>query len=120
MRTIFAAILILVPTLAYAQQGKPSETDQSSRIENPITKAQILALPRTNWKPKVTLQQALKLAERYIKKMRLDISSGYLFEARLVNEDLDKSHWQFWWVKSGNDIKITVSMDGIPQMLSSP
>src|SRR5688500_12970992 len=108
MRILFASIFILLPAFTFAQEARPQDPDQGGRLENPITMAQILALPRRNWKPKITLNQALKIAEHHIKKQGLNTSSGYLFEARLVSEDGQKSHWQFWWVmRNGSDFRIT-------------
>lgn len=123
MRTILAALMVLfISALSFAQVPEP---DQTTTIKNPITREQVLELPRTDRKPKITLQRALKIAERYIKTEKLTISSYYLFEARLIfSEDGAESHWQFWWVRvnglSVKDIKIAVSMNGNPQMLSSP
>src|SRR5688572_29461728 len=119
MRILFV-LLILLPVFTFAQEPGPQDPDQGGRLENPVTMEQILALPRRNWKPKVTLKQALQIAEHYIKKTELDVSSGYLFEARLISEDRRKSHWQFWWVMTnGRDFRITVSMNGDPQLLRS-
>ena len=82
----------------------------------------------TKLKPKITLQSALKLAERYIKRNKIDISSFYLREARLIwqggEKDPKEPYWFFWWVNEsgalGNYVEITVSMDSrvtrIPSM----
>jgi len=71
------------------------------------------------FKPKITLQAALKLAEGYVKKNKIDISAFYLREVRLIwsgeERDGKEPAWFFWWVHesvTGNYVEIIVSMDG--------
>jgi hypothetical protein len=59
----------------------------------------------------------LKVAETFIKKERLDVSSCYLFEAGWVSYDTspESGAWEFWWVNTkygAGDIRIAVSLDG--------
>jgi hypothetical protein len=66
------------------------------------------------------LQQALKLAESYIKKEKVEISSYFLLEARMIQyggeKDVKEPRWFFWWVNEngtlGEYVQLTVSMGG--------
>jgi hypothetical protein len=103
---------VIVPRLSPSPhlQGQASNTSQ---IVN-------LPLPEGRFpKPKITLQAALKLAEGYIKRNKIDISSFYLREARMIwnggEKDPKEPAWFFWWVNEsgaiGNYVEIIVSMD---------
>ena len=125
MRTILMILMIVFQiNLAFGQESQ-TKPNQSS-LPPPITERQILDLPRPQPKqPKITLQQALKIAESYIKKEKIDISSYYLFEARwmLYGTDVKEPRWHFWWVNVdgalGNYVQLTVSMDRRAQLLGS-
>ncbi len=76
------------------------------------------------------MQNALKIAEDYIGKQRIDISSYWLYRAQYIlmgNENAaykDKvPGWHFWWVSdtatTGDDVEIFVRMDGIASRLTS-
>jgi hypothetical protein len=62
----------------------------------------------------------MELAESYIEKERIDTSSYYLLEARMIQYGSEKGEkeprWFFWWVHEkgslGNYIQISVSMGG--------
>jgi hypothetical protein len=73
----------------------------------------------------LTLQRALKIAERFVKKRQFDLSSSYLFEAKWVSYETtpETGAWHFWWVStkaSKPDVRISVSLDGKPKLLPSP
>ena len=115
---LIASILLLLPAVAHGQ-------DEEGRITPPITRAQILALPRRNAAPTLTLQRALKIAERFTRKRRIDISSAYLFEAKWITDSArpETGAWHFWWVSTNHwkpDIRIAVSVDGKPKLLPLP
>jgi len=126
MRIILMILMIVFQiTLAFGQESQTSKSSQNSQ-PSPVTERRILELPRPQRKqPKITLQQALKIAESYIKKEKIDISSYYLFEAKwtLYGTDVKEPRWYFWWVNVdgalGNYVQITVSMDGKVQLLGS-
>lgn len=119
MRILLVVSMTLVlHTIAYGQ-------DSETRLERPVTQKQILALPPRNAAPSLTLQRALRIAETYIKKERIGISSRYLFEARWVSYDTDPETgaWEFWWVSTkygSDDVRIAVSLDGKPRRLPIP
>ena len=89
-----------------------------------------LPLERLNFRPKLSLQNALKIAEGYIAKVPIDISSYWLYEVRFIlygdatTADKDKiPGWFFWWHNDdgiiGKYIEIFVSMDGKAMRLPS-
>jgi len=89
-----------------------------------------LPLVSRSSKPKLSLQNALQIAEAYIVKEHIDASSHWLFEAKFIlygaetTADKDKTPgWFFWWVNDdgslGDYIEIFVSMDGKVMRLPS-
>ncbi len=112
---------LIVPQLSPAPHLQDQATTNRSQIVN-------LPLPKDRFpKPKITLQAALKLAEGYIKRNKIDISSFYLREARLIwqggESDRKEETWFFWWVNEsgtlGNYVEIIVSMDSKVARVSS-
>lgn len=114
---LIVSMTLVINTIAYSQ-------DSESRLGRTITREEVLALPPRH-APRLTLQRALKIAERFVKKERLDISSCYLFEARWVSYDTspESGAWEFWWVSikyGSEDIRIAVSLDGKAKRLPKP
>ena len=83
-----------------------------------------------SFKPKISMQDALKLAEGYIEKQHIDISSYWLFRGIFYlsgdehTADKDKlPGWHFWWVHEsgamGDYVEIFVGMDGRATRLTS-
>ena len=109
-------------SLGLAVFGQETKAQRASETDQSISKKEIqqLPLPKRGFKPKLTLQAALKLAESYIEKEKIDIASFYLLEARLIQygseEGKKEPRWFLWWVNEngqmGNYIEITVSMNG--------
>ena len=127
MRVLMIALVALFLTEpAFGQQTKPDDPDQPTQLASPITRRQLLELPPTDKAPQLPLQRALKIAESFIKREKINISSCYLFEAKWIQEEFDKEpNWRFWWVcirvneTATNDLRITVSMNGKAK-LNSP
>jgi hypothetical protein len=102
-----------------------SGQDEERRLGTPITRAQILSLPRRDAAPPLTLQRALRIAERFTKKQKLDLSSAYLFEAKWVPYDTTPvtGAWHFLWVSTKHskpDVRIAVGVDGKAKLLPAP
>ena len=127
MRTSIALILVL--GLSPTGFGQHSQSSQSSSKEE-ITDRRIisLSLNRPQAKPPaITLQKALRVAENYIEKNKIDISPYYLTEIKLIAADPEKGlkepYWWFWWVKpngaAGDYFQLGISMKGEVQRLSS-
>jgi hypothetical protein len=115
---LMGSILLVLSTIAY---GQNSET----QLGRTITREEVLALPRRDVAPALTLQRALKIAERLTKKKKLDISAAYLFEAKWVSYPTspETGAWHFWWVSTKHskpDVRIAVSVDGKPTLLPLP
>lgn len=96
------------------QQPKPEPTPAPS-----ITPRQIadLPLPKRGYRPGLTLQKALKIADGYIRKERIDISHYYLVEVKHIlygSKDNQDPSWCFWWVNEngaiGDYVEIIVSI----------
>ena len=126
MRMVFATLMtLMLSSLAIGQE----QTNKSTQtVASPtITERQVRELPQNQHKPpKLTLQQALKIAERFIAKEKIDASSYYLFEAKWVlygGEAKGEPRWYFWWVNINGSLgdyhQITVSMEGKVQRLGS-
>lgn len=98
MRVLMIALAVFFFTdYALGQRGKPDDADQDRQMANPITPRQILELPSRDKAPEMSLPRALKIAETFIRKQKISISSCYLFEARLISEQTSKkSRWVFW------------------------
>ncbi len=75
---IFLTILLLsfLNSTLFAQTNQPSSS-KPTKQESPLEQNQIVVLPTTKrkFRPKLSLQRALKLAESYIEKEKIDISS---------------------------------------------
>lgn len=96
----------------FAAAGMSVPQDMSSRSQQIVN----LPLPeREQFKPKILLPDALKLADRFIKKNKIDLSSHYLSEARLIWNG-SHPYWFLCWIYQNRnriyDVEISVLMDG--------
>jgi hypothetical protein len=125
---VILSILLLSCHIARSQSvAPPTHEGQAS-----ATGHTIIPLPAVSIhvRPKLSLQNALKIAEAYIVKEHMDGSSFWLYEARftlygdkaLAHKD-KTSGWYFRWDNDGgalgNYIEIFVSMDGKAMRLMS-
>lgn len=80
--------------------------------------------PQHTYRPRVTLQEALKIAEHYIDEKHIDISSYWLSDAKFIlmgddaTPDLNKIPcWHFLWIHEsgamGVYVEIIVTMDRV-------
>jgi hypothetical protein len=128
MRIIMIGLtILLLSARAFGQVTKQPdpEPDSTMQLSNPITVSQILSLPKRDAPPRINLKQALKIAENFIRKGKINISSCYLFEAKWISDQLGaEPSWHFWWVgvrgRASDDVRITVSMNGDAEVSSSP
>lgn len=109
--TFRVAALIVLFAAANLAQAQPGSSVDASR--------KAVATHR----PKLPLQDALKLAEAFVSTNHIDISHYWLYRAVFIlrgdpaKPDKDKTPgWHFWWVNDdgaqGNYVEIFVSMDG--------
>jgi hypothetical protein len=114
--SLFLVILFLVPCLETQGQSVPASSDAKSSL------ALALPLSQRGYKPKISLQAALKIAEDYVAAEHINVSDGWLSEARLfLHGDSDKAEkrnpcWLFVWItnsgRMGMRLDVIVSMDG--------
>ena len=122
-------------TLAQSNQASPAnqnyqepKVDSQKKIVDPvITQEQINKLPVVTRGPRVTLQHALKIAESFAKREKIKLSGYFLLEVRMIQyggeRDVREARWFFRWIVAkgplGDDVEITVSMEGKASRLPS-
>lgn len=125
---IFLAVLpvIFLSNILAAQTNQQSSSELTKQEPSLVqkqrseTQNQVVLLPigKRKFKPKISLQRALKLAESYIEKEKIDISSFYLYQAKYIlygSKENQKPAWHLWWVNEdgalGNYVEILVLID---------
>ena len=115
----FVLLLVTVSVVAHGQ-------DPPATFGNNIRREDVLKLP-PNRAPRLSMQRALRIAQRFVFKKKLDVSSCYLWKAELMplESNATENAWRFWWVRTiprhdKPDIIITVSMDGVAAHTPSP
>lgn len=120
------AVILYLGTPTCGQVSRTGTAGGTTQDKKPVSRGITLTtLPR--WKPRITLQQALKLVEDHIGKEKVDVSSHYLLEVRMVSRESGKgdkeSHWYFFWghvsLAAGAQLEFIVSMDGKVTRLAS-
>jgi hypothetical protein len=122
-------ILFPMPSVLFSQAGQAQNPKRKSE-DGLLTQRQImdLTLLKRGYKPKLTLQQALKIGEHYVEVEKLDLSSYYLLEAKFIfyGGNVNDPRWFFVWLNSGQaskthgvDFQLTVSMDGKVNIIPS-
>ncbi len=116
MKFFFVALLGLSSSvICLAQSNQPPKSDP----EQSIMRKQIgeLRPAKRSFRPSLTLQNALKVAEDYIVKEKIDLSPYYLLEAKYIlygSKDNQEPGWRFWWVNEdgalGDYVEIVVSI----------
>lgn len=117
MKTLVALLLSTVINPILLAQTRQQPKPEATPVQN-VYPIQVLELPnRAPYKPHLTLQDALKIAGRYIVKERIDISKYYLLEAKYIlygTKDNQDPSWYFWWVNedgaSGHYVELVVSI----------
>ena len=111
MKNLLFLFLIFLCSAAFGQ-NKPAEITNRQIIELPLSKR--------NFKPKLTLQNALKLMENFVGKQKINTSNYYFSSAKMIyyptGKDKKEPVWFFEWMNErgaiGDYIHIFVSMDG--------
>ena len=109
-------IIVLCSPILRSQTVQPTKPESS--VDPSINSRQILELPkRSSYRPPLTLQNALKIADAYITREKIDISRYYLLEAKYIfygDKDNKEPSWYFWWVNedgaAGHYVEIVVSI----------
>lgn len=134
MKILITSLLIIILNSALlAQTNQISDSKRTkqefSLRQTPEIRDQIL-FPnnKKKFRPKLTLQRALQLAENYIEKEKIDISSFYLYQAKFImfgGEEQKQPAWHFWWLNEktavGDYVQLVVlintgSVQKIPSM----
>ena len=111
---LFAVIAFLIPH---------AEAHGQSAAALAQSEAATLPTSHHGYKPKLSLQAALKIAEDFVAKEHIDVSGGWLYEARFTlygektKSDREKPPcWFFQWIPEsgliGAQIEVVVFMDG--------
>jgi hypothetical protein len=114
-------VVIMLVTSYLSTLGVAQQPQHDTQLGNPVSIRQVLELPSRDAFPQINLQQALRIAERFIRKQKIDMKSYYLFEAKLSpGPRPEESTWRFWWVNVpgkaiSDDVRITVTMKGKAQ-----
>jgi hypothetical protein len=113
-------VLLLMALSAFSLAQTNQQLEPEPKPEKSVTQQQIadLPLPKRNFRPKLTLQHALKLAESYIEKEKINLVPYYLYEAKYIlygSKDNQEPCWFFWWVNengaAGHYVEIIVSIE---------
>lgn len=119
-----ASLLVVVLAVSLSlecsahSQGNPTQ-DSQAKDHQSIP----LGVKAGSFRPKLPLQEALKIAEDYISKEQIDIHPYWLYHAVYILVGDEKTPvekklpaWHFLWVSengvSGDDVEILVYMDG--------
>ena len=106
------------------------------QVNGPVRESEIRATSKGGGnRPKITLQEALKLAEEYTRKERIDVSDFFLLEAKFIlfgskgdgeaGGGAQQPAWSFYWMNEnhgpGSGISIVViiktrEVKGMPTM----
>ena len=117
MKFILTVVFVMsLSTISLAQINQQPEPKHEASVTQ--QRAVELLLQKRSFKPKLTLQRALRLAESYIAKEKIDLSPYYLYQAKYISygsTDTQEACWYFWWVNedgaAGNYVEIIVSIE---------
>jgi hypothetical protein len=122
MLRLVIVLFVAVSSLESSGQSGPTtpsyptrETSNQQSLDPPAVQGR--------FRPKLSLQDALKIAESYVEKEGIDVSSYWLYQVHFIlvgdanTPDNDKLPcWHFWWVSDdgalGDYVEIMVTMDG--------
>jgi hypothetical protein len=115
-------LLLLCPVLM-GQSSPASSSEQKSSSAAQAARDPNQPIPARRFRPELPLQNALKIAEAYIDREHIDISSYWLSQVRFFlygspeTPDKDKIPcWHFWWMNdsaaTGDYVEILVDMKG--------
>jgi hypothetical protein len=122
VKASFFVVVLLATSSASSAWSSQQPNSQTIVSDGSQSQRQIVDLPllRRGFKPKLTLQHALKIAEHFVEKEHIDLSSYFLLEARFISygDKVKEPRWHFMWLSSdpvhakrGVDFQLTVNMD---------
>lgn len=112
MKKIGCVLIILFCASIIFGQEKTADKSAQQVLELPLV--------RSKYKPKLKLQVALKLMEKFIEKNNIDTSKYWFSSARMIQyggeNEKKQPVWFFEWMNDsgtlGDYLHILVSMDG--------
>lgn len=121
MRSILITVILLLLDVTSFGQERQSPTTDTRGKSSPQTIAELPRVSSASLPPAITLLRALKMAESYAKKQKVDMSKHYLVEAKYTFVELEGrqvSCWRIRWQEKGSsnligyDLEIYVFMNG--------
>ena len=119
MKTLLTVLLVIFMNgILLAQTNQPSDSKTKKPALEKGQQLENFQIGKQKFKPKISLQQALKVAEDYVAKEKIDVSGFYLYQARYIMygaKENQQPAWLFSWVNEnnalGNYIEIAVSIE---------
>jgi hypothetical protein len=120
MKKVLAALFITALSAATLAQTKPQPVAGAKPQEESVSERPVadLTLSQRSFRPKLTMQRALQLAESHLKREKIDLSPFYLYEAKYIlygSKDDQEPCWFFWWLNEngalGNYVQLVVSIE---------
>jgi hypothetical protein len=120
VRIILATLSVLfISAISFGQSPNPTPTPAPTLEFQQDVRPQISGLPVPKpFYPKLNLTTALKIAERHLRKEKIDLAYFYLAEAKLIlfgEGRVQERCWLFTWEFArafGLTMQYSVSMDG--------
>lgn len=120
-RAFMALILLALANICFA--GQPSQAASSQVSDSRNQQVDEPPPVKSVHRPKLPLQEALKIAEGFINQQHIDIRPFWLYRAIFILEGDEKTPdqdkipgWHFWWVNEngalGDYVEIFVDMNG--------
>jgi hypothetical protein len=127
-RALMLVTMLLFATLCLESEPNQTPSGKDGGAKNQSTTPSLQV--KGTFRPRVSMQDALKIAEDYIDKQHIDIRPFWLYRAIYFlsgdekTPDKDKLRgWDFLWVDeagtSGGDVEIFVGMDGTANRMPS-
>lgn len=123
-RTPILTVFLMLVGFCPDFRGQSSQSSRNTQ-EPGASNQQILDLPRVphTYRPKLLMQDAIRIADDFIRTQHIDISSYWLSQVNFTlygdknTADKDKIPcWYFWWMSetaaAGDYVEIFVDMDG--------
>jgi hypothetical protein len=110
-KTISLSLILFCSSFIFGQE-KTVDKSTPQIIELPLS--------RSKYRPKLTLQEGLKLMDKFIEKNKIDISKYWFSSVKMIQDGGENEKkqpvWFFVWMNDsgtlGDYLHILVSMDG--------
>ncbi len=104
MKLLLIGFIILTFSLIVLGQNSPSKNKSKE-----VAKEKIIELSSGNRssKPKLSMQEALKVMDKYIKKEKINTSKYFLWQVKSIlygGESENTPAWHFWWLSENGGV----------------